>query len=1040
MIRFSLTRPRARSVVALAVTTLLSNIAIAQPSFTLIPGLTNTSSPSTMRLAANGRYVTFTNLDTLYRYDRTSATLSTLSSPDINQDLLNPVVDDNGLVYGVEIVRSAPSTIIRRVFRWNPANNEFRRSDSTGTGYSSFVVNDVNPEGTALIGSRGYAVPGEGPITEGFRLSIPIGGPGPGESFATLAQAVDVKKIISRGLNTFDVFGRSRTSRNADTFASGWLLNAAYPTKKYPFSQFDDLDRDARIFLTENTLWVNGVSTSLTFPSGYTAPAAKFLSADARIVAGRATDPAGIPRTLIWRGSTAPESLVTVLSLAGVNTLGWDGRGNITGVSDDGTVIVGSLPQGIDANQLFVAVLPPKNDGCVNATPVTFGSYSDSTRNASPSLASNTCAPDTTSGDIWYAFTPAEAELVRLDTCGSDFDTTLTVYRGTSASCGTTSSPIACNDQFGCVGNANTSRVEFNAAVGFTYYIRVAGWNGASGRSQLTISAPNRPVNDSCAGALDLDAGFSRLFDTSTATTDTRPGCTDSPLPFFDLWYKTVAPDTGRMTFSTCGSAGNFVVSVYSADACGNASATPLDCSNTAGCSGFGGVISVPCTKGEVFYTRVGGAFGARGGGGRINAFFACDAVGSLLPYPASIVFAPVGQRPLGYWRFEDSGTTVAADAIRNDQFTCGNYPGIQSTYFRVPGVLGGGMAPFLLVPNTGVRNVFVPGNLNTTTIEAWFKTTEPNAGEILDARSDSSEFGLRLAIASESLVFRLEGPGNFVFGNVVRPNNLPFPFNDGSWHHLVGVRGPLGFPFSGVNAHRLYLDGELIDITAPFQAGSTTLPNASGSWSIGNRNIDPNFTTAFIGTLDEVAIYPVAQDQSTIIDRYLLLADGCRPVMLSRPPGPATLQQDTSATFAMNAVSNRPVSYQWSIEDPVTRIVTPLADGVAPNGTNVVGAQKPTINLENITYPGWNGWTLIADALTECGVNSSRVVLTIEGTCRCPADFDQSGGTPDTTDIAAFFDSWLLGEPAADADCSGGTPDTTDIAAFFAAWLAGGC
>jgi hypothetical protein len=59
---------------------------------------------------------------------------------------------------------------------------------------------------------------------------------------------------------------------------------------------------------------------------------------------------------------------------------------------------------------------------------------------------------------------------------------------------------------------------------------------------------------------------------------------------------------------------------------------------------------------------------------------------------------------------------------------------------------------------------------------------------------------------------------------------------------------------------------------------------------------------------------------------------------------------------------------------------------------------------------------------------------------CSCPADFDGSGGTPDITDIDAFFTAWLVGDPAADADCSGGTPDTADIDAFFTAWLAGGC
>jgi hypothetical protein len=59
---------------------------------------------------------------------------------------------------------------------------------------------------------------------------------------------------------------------------------------------------------------------------------------------------------------------------------------------------------------------------------------------------------------------------------------------------------------------------------------------------------------------------------------------------------------------------------------------------------------------------------------------------------------------------------------------------------------------------------------------------------------------------------------------------------------------------------------------------------------------------------------------------------------------------------------------------------------------------------------------------------------------CPCVADFDMSGGTPDAGDIDAFFDAWLLGDPAADADCSGGTPDAADIAEFFSQWLAGGC
>ena len=57
-----------------------------------------------------------------------------------------------------------------------------------------------------------------------------------------------------------------------------------------------------------------------------------------------------------------------------------------------------------------------------------------------------------------------------------------------------------------------------------------------------------------------------------------------------------------------------------------------------------------------------------------------------------------------------------------------------------------------------------------------------------------------------------------------------------------------------------------------------------------------------------------------------------------------------------------------------------------------------------------------------------------------CPADFNQSGGTPDDADVAAFFEAWGNGDACADANGSGGTPDDADVAEFFMLWGAGGC
>jgi head-tail adaptor len=125
--------------------------------------------------------------------------------------------------------------------------------------------------------------------------------------------------------------------------------------------------------------------------------------------------------------------------------------------------------------------------------------------------------------------------------------------------------------------------------------------------------------------------------------------------------------------------------------------------------------------------------------------------------------------------------------------------------------------------------------------------------------------------------------------------------------------------------------------------------------------------------------------------------------------------------------------SFQW------TRNGAPLADGPTPSGSVISGSTTSTLRITGGSFD--DGGIYRAAASNSCGSITSdpaRFVVCPYGTC--PADYDASGGTPDTTDIDAFFTDWLTGEECADADCSGGTPDSSDITAFFNAWLAGGC
>jgi hypothetical protein len=107
-------------------------------------------------------------------------------------------------------------------------------------------------------------------------------------------------------------------------------------------------------------------------------------------------------------------------------------------------------------------------------------------------------------------------------------------------------------------------------------------------------------------------------------------------------------------------------------------------------------------------------------------------------------------------------------------------------------------------------------------------------------------------------------------------------------------------------------------------------------------------------------------------------------------------------------------------------------------------GSIDQTVTIEPGEYTAYSELSMSLLSTTSTGQSGSGsldVTYTFTATgCRCPADFDGSGGTPDVSDIDAFFTAWLAGDPLADADCSGGTPDVGDIDVFFTAWLAGEC
>lgn len=127
------------------------------------------------------------------------------------------------------------------------------------------------------------------------------------------------------------------------------------------------------------------------------------------------------------------------------------------------------------------------NDACASAIAVTNGTYSGSTATATRD-GSASCGSSSTTKDVWYKYTASASGTLSLNSCGSGYDTVLSVH---SACVGTSSNQLACNDD--CSGSpcgGVNSCLTRAVTAGVTYYIRVSGYNGASGSFTLNVSGP----------------------------------------------------------------------------------------------------------------------------------------------------------------------------------------------------------------------------------------------------------------------------------------------------------------------------------------------------------------------------------------------------------------------------------------------------------------------------------------------------------------------------------------------------------------------
>ena len=158
---------------------------------------------------------------------------------------------------------------------------------------------------------------------------------------------------------------------------------------------------------------------------------------------------------------------------------------------------------------------------------------------------------------VWYRWTAPEDGTATIDTFGSDFDTLLAVYRGSSLA---ELELVAANDDT----EGSQSRVRFPVTEGDEYRIAIDGYNGDKGAVVFNWEISEPPSNDAIAGAEELVGSRGTTRGHNTGATK-EPGEPDHAgnAGGRSVWYRWTAPEDGTATIDTFGSDFDTLLAVY---------------------------------------------------------------------------------------------------------------------------------------------------------------------------------------------------------------------------------------------------------------------------------------------------------------------------------------------------------------------------------------------------------------------------------------------------------------------------------------------
>ena len=280
-----------------------------------------------------------------------------------------------------------------------------------------------------------------------------------------------------------------------------------------------------------------------------------------------------------------------------------------------GTFVIQASSNATNATGAYTVSLtaPPSavgNDNFANAQIVTgsSGSTSGTNTGATKEAGEPNHAGNFGGASIWFRWQAPANAMVTMTTVGSNFDTLLGVYTGSTVS---GLNLIASNDDE-AFPSSLASRVTFPAVAGTTYRIAIDGFNGATGSVVFNWSSgPTGPANDSFGSAQVISNSSGTVNGSNVnATKETGEPSHAGNSGGVSVWYRWTAPATGTVTFATNGSNFDTLLAAYTGASVGGLT---LIASNDDANATLQSVITFNASNGVTYYLAVDGYNGVAG-------------------------------------------------------------------------------------------------------------------------------------------------------------------------------------------------------------------------------------------------------------------------------------------------------------------------------------------------------------------------------------------------------------------------------------------